>query len=178
MNHYNKMLGQLIFYLLISVGYSISPVEKVDVNAYLGRWYQVIGSEFNLVFMSNGSCITADYGLGNNNITVLNSEFYHDKLQQITGYAKGTNPNVQGELAVYLHGVPVAGQYYIYELGDIINDQYSYSIVSDQYFITLFVLVRNVTFYHEYLESKLEYAISEYGFKYVYDVEQTNCTYV
>jgi lipocalin len=171
------MLAYIIFYILLSSGVSISPVDKVDIGAYIGRWYQVIGSEFNLIFMSNGSCITADYGLGENNITVLNSEFYHGKLEQITGYAKNINPNVQGELAVYLHGVPAAGQYYIYDLGDIVNGQYSYSVISDQYFITLFVLVRNISFYHQFLESKLEKEINNLGFKYVYDVDQTNCTY-
>lgn len=172
------MLGQLVFYLLLSFGYSYSPVEKLDINAYLGRWYQVIGSEINLVFMANGSCITADYGLGNNNITVLNSELYKDKLQQIRGYAKSINQNIQGELAVYLQGVPVAGQYYIYGLGQIMDNQYSYSIVSDQYFLTLFVLVRNVSYYHQFLENILKKEITNYGFKLTYDVNQNNCSYV
>jgi lipocalin len=172
------MLGKIITICsLLCIAQCYTPVAKVDIQAYTGRWYQVIGSELNFAFMRNGTCVTADYGLGDNNITVLNSQYYNDRLEQITGYAVESNSEIQGELKVYLAGVPVAGQYYIYDLGEMIENQYTYSIVSDELFFTLFVLVRNVSYYEMYLTDKLHQEVEKIGFHLIYDVDQSNCTY-
>lgn len=173
------MLKQLALILILSTTLvsAYQPVPVVNTTEYLGRWYQVIGSDYNLFFMSNGTCVTADYGLDGNNITVLNRQLYKGKMESISGYAIGTNPDLQGELKVYLEGVPVPGQYWIYDLGEIIGNQYSYSIVSDEFYITLFVLVRDLVYYNKYLKDQLGQEIANLGFKEIYNVDQSNCTY-
>jgi lipocalin len=93
------------------------------------------------------------------------------KNESITGYAVGSNPNVEGELKVYLDKVPVPGQYWIYGLGPTVDGQYSYSIVSDEYFITLFVLVRDISYYENYLKDQINQEITNIGYKHIYNVD-------
>ena len=54
---------------------SFETVPELDVNKYLGRWYQVYGAPTNVLFQGYGECITADYGLmDNGQVSVLNSQ--------------------------------------------------------------------------------------------------------
>ena len=54
-------------------------VDDVNVDQYLGKWYQVYSDTFDNVFQKNGRCATADYGLlENKNISVFNEQLDQD----------------------------------------------------------------------------------------------------
>ena len=54
------------------VSFAVPPstVKSIDLNAYLGRWYQMYASKTpNQTYERNGYCLTADYyGIPNKNI--------------------------------------------------------------------------------------------------------------
>lgn len=163
----NIVLVILLVYMLgVLAQNKPQPVEKLDISSYLGRWYQVIGDNFNLLFSANGTCTTADYYQTNNKsrIGVFNNQFLDGLSNNISGYAEQINPQIEGILNVYLAGVPHAGEYYIYYLGPVINGTYISAIVSDQFFLSLYVLVRNVEYYYQYLEKGIIDLIKQYGF--------------
>ena len=50
-------------------------IQEIELDKYLGYWYQVYGAPTNVIFQGYGKCITADYGLlDDGNISVLNSQ--------------------------------------------------------------------------------------------------------
>jgi len=153
---------------------SIETVEKVEVDKYLGDWYQVYGSPTNIIFQGYGKCITANYGLRSDdgNISVLNSQLNaKNELEQISGYAYYTNVSEPGKLTVHLDGTPVDAPYWIVSLGEVKYGKYQYSIVTSPSGISLWVLARNVkVFMQNYAEEVVAY-LDEHGYKYV-EIEQ------
>jgi lipocalin len=176
----------LLFFLLqtsdcLSFRGSKSPetVNDLDVNSYLGNWYQIYGAPTNVIFQGYGKCITAQYGLlGNGDVSVLNSQINsNDKLEQISGYAYYTNTSEPGKLTVHLEGVPVDSPYWVVKLGEVIDGQYQYSIITTQSGISLWVLTRNVdTFYDLYYKEVKQY-LDDNHFKYETIIQDDTCEY-
>jgi len=155
--------------VLLSGSAPHTVTELVDAK-YLGRWYQMYESKsVALTFERNAVCITADYGVNpNGTISVLNS----DRLKQengsldiIHGYA--TKSDTIGQLTVHLETVPVGAPYWVIKLGPATfgpEGQYQYSIVTDNFKATLFVLARDVeTFRRDYQQEVLQF-LNDEGF--------------
>ena len=119
--------------LLNNLRGSKSPevVKELDVNKYLGNWYQIYGAPTNVIFQEYGKCLTAQYGLlENGDVSVLNSQINsNNELEQISGYTYYTNTSEPGKLSVHLDGVPVDSPYWVVKLGEELNGQYQYSII-------------------------------------------------
>lgn len=118
--------------------------------AYLGRWYQVYSDLAVISTFENSSfCVTADYGAyPNGTISVLNrerQESIYGPERPVYGWADVENASEPHHLTVYLQTANFPAPYWIYQLGPNISGQYQYSIVSDPFKLTLFVLARNVT---------------------------------
>lgn len=171
--------------LLLSFLYAIgmtsgtpSTVTELNVDNYLGRWYQVYGSPTNVIFQGYGKCITADYGLlPNGNVSVLNSQVnLSDELEQINGYAYYKDISQPGKLTVHLDGVPVNSPYWVVKLGDVYDNEYQYSIVTTPSGVSLWVLARDIeTFYQVYYDEVLDF-LDENNFIYA-PINQDNCSY-
>lgn len=162
-----------LFYVALS---GPTTVTELDVNKYLGNWYQVYGSPTNVIFQGYGTCITAEYGaMENGDVSVLNSQInLHDELEQINGYAYYKNVSEPGKLTVHLDGVPVDSPYWVIKLGDVENDQYQYSIITTPSGISLWVLARDLpSFFENYNDEVKEY-LDEHNYNYV-EIEQEYC---
>ena len=157
-----------------------STIQSIEVEQYLGKWYQVYGSPTNVIFQGYGKCITADYGLmENGDISVLNSQLNSkDELEQISGYAYYTNASEPGKLTVHLDGTPVDAPYWIVKLGEVKNEQYQYSIITTPSGISLWVLVRNMDDYFENYDMEVKQFLSDYNYNYVTIKQDDTCTYV
>jgi apolipoprotein D and lipocalin family protein len=181
------MYTKIIYFLfLISNTLSLNadlyqPVDSLDLNSYMGRWYQVYGNNFDKIF-ERGSCVTADYAiLDSNNVSVLNTQINQvNKPETISGYAYYTDNHTGGELTVQLDGQGEA-PYWVIELGPIVNNQYDYAIVSDNVKLSLFVLARDVENYFKYYNDDIQESLKNFGFtRYINKpliTNQTNCTY-
>ena len=154
-------------------------VNELDVSKYLGDWYQVYGAPTNVIFQGYGTCLTAQYGLlDNGDVSVLNSQLNADnQLEQISGYAYYTNTSEPGKLSVHLDGVPTDSPYWVVKLGEIINDEYQYSIISVPSGISLWVITRDVeNFYNKYDEEVKEY-LDDNKFRYEPIIQDDTCEY-
>jgi lipocalin len=137
------------------------PVPVVDMNQYLGHWYQAYSDlAVTATFENSSTCVTADYGLNSNGtISVWNRERQYSVTgpsRDIFGWAEATNTSRPGELTVHLQGTGNFGApYWIFELGPSVpvdangTTGYAYSVVSDPFHLTLFVLARNLTEFAE-----------------------------
>jgi lysozyme C len=171
------------FYLFSCYGQVYEPVDFLDLKSYDGRWYQVYKDLSDMTFQGFGTCAVADYLiLDANNISVLNSQIDKDgSLDQITGYAFYSDGNSGGQLTVDLEGTPGNAPYWVIELGPVINNEYQYSIVSDNLKLSLFVLARNVTEFYDLYDDEVRKSLEQYGFTKNINkplvMEQIDCDY-
>lgn len=138
-----------------------NPVPIVDVNQYIGHWYQVYSDlAVTATFENSSYCVTADYGLNENGtISVWNRERQYSVTgpeREIFGWAAAANTSRPGELTVHLQDTGGFGApYWIFDLGPSVPIDangtmgYAYSVVSDPFRLTLFVLARNLTEFAE-----------------------------
>ncbi len=154
-------------------------VDELDVNKYLGNWYQIYGAPTNVIFQGYGECLTAQYGLLDNGyVSVLNSQINtNDELEQISGYAYYTNTSEPGKLTVHLDGVPTDSPYWVVKLGEIINDQYQYSIISVPSGISLWVITRDIDNFYKKYDEEVKDFLDDNDFKYVTIVQDDTCDY-
>ena len=166
---------------------SLPSTVDVNVTQYLGLWYQVYADFIVLATFSNNSyCAQATYGPidSNGHIGVHNWERQYSTdgpVRQIDGYAYAPNSSNTGQLMVHLDGVPADAPYWILAVGPVVNDQYQYAVVSDEFRITLFVLARDVqgfnSTYNDYVVNSLLPELGFSGFNGPIPIQQVGCTY-
>lgn len=154
-------------------------VQKIDVGMYLGNWYQIYGAPTNAIFQGYGKCITAQYGLlENGDISVLNSQQNSDnELEQISGYGYYKNVSEPGKLTVHLDGVPVDSPYWIVKLGEVISNNYQYSIITTPSGISLWVLAREIDYFYEKYDTEVTDFLNSNNFKYETIKHDDTCSY-
>ena len=141
----------LTLLLLTGAAAAWSPVTELDTSKYLGHWVQAYSDlAVEATFENSSYCVTADYGMNQNGtVSVWNRERQYSVTgpeRQIFGWAAASNSSAPGELTVHLQATGGFGApYWVYELGPIENEVYTYSVVSDPFRLTLFVLARNLS---------------------------------
>lgn len=171
---------------LLSLAFS-QTVQNVTTDSYLGRWYQAYSDlAVEATFENSSYCVTADYGLNpNGTISVLNRERQYSvtgPVRPITGWAE-QNSQDPGQLTVHLQTTEFGAPYWIYELGPATynGSLYEYSVVSDPFKLTLFVLARNLSTFAETWASGVLERLKNAGFTRLLNTPiatvQDGCTY-
>eukprot|EP01092_Planopodium_desertum_P004184 TRINITY_DN1837_c0_g1_i1.p2 TRINITY_DN1837_c0_g1~~TRINITY_DN1837_c0_g1_i1.p2 ORF type:complete len:189 (-),score=40.15 TRINITY_DN1837_c0_g1_i1:618-1184(-) len=142
----------LALYIALASCWCLFPptVPSLDVKSYLGTWYQIASDPAVLdTFERDAVCVVAKYGAINASyVSVLNLErqsTVDGPVRNITGYATVPDASYPGRLSVHLDGVPLDAPYWVLNLGPVVNGQYSWAIISDDFCISLFVLSREPT---------------------------------
>lgn len=169
----------ILLFSLVYLSYGYKAVDELDLNKYIGKWYQVYQDKFNAIFQDIGKCSTATYQLTEDNkVSVFNEQITNDKYDTIAGYAYYKNDDCCGYLTVQLDGTPEA-PYWVLELGPIFNHLYDYSIVSDNKGLSLYVLTRDVERFYKLYDDQVLKSLNDLGFskKYNYPItmNQTDC---
>jgi lysozyme C len=151
-------------------------VQELNVNQYIGHWTQVYGSPTNVIFQGYGECITADYGLLDNGyVSVINTQLNENKeVEKINGYAYYKNISEPGKLSVHLEGVPTDSPYWVVKLGEVVDNEYQYSIITTPSGISLWVLVRDMNTFFELYDDEVKQFLDEYNFIYT-PIKQDEC---
>ena len=155
--------------LFLGLSFVAAQVTELNRTQYLGRWYQVYSDLFvDATFENSSFCDTADYGIyPNDTISVYNRERQYNVTgpeRQIFGWASVENSTRPGELTVHLQTTAFGAPYWVYQLGPVEKDQYQYSIVSDPFKLTLFVLARNVSKFMKHYNENVTAYLTEQGF--------------
>ena len=164
------------FFSFISCNVLPDTVNELKINNYLGHWFQIYGAPTNVIFQGYGTCITADYGLlDNGDVSVLNSQFNeNNQLETIRGYAYYKNVSDPGKLTVHLEGVPADSPYWVVKLGEVVNNQYQYSIITVPSGISLWVLARDVETFFKLYDIEVQDFLNSNHFHYE-TIEQSEC---
>lgn len=156
---------------------TLETVDELKLPYYLGNWYQIYGAPTNVIFQGYGKCITAQYGLlENGNISVVNWQINsNDVLEQIYGYAYYTNISEPGKLTVHLEGVPVDSPYWVVKLGEVVAEQYQYSIISVPSGVSLWVLTRDIESFYNLYDKEVRQYLDDNHFKYQTIIQDETC---
>ena len=113
------------------------PAKTVDLNSYLGRWYEI--ARYEQSFQRGCAGVTADYSLrSDQSISVLNRCRKPDgSWEEARGHAKVVDPT-GAKLKVSFFG-PFYGNYWVLDHAE----DYSWSIVGEPSGRYLWILARN-----------------------------------
>mmetsp|Transcript_35664 Transcript_35664/g.114041 ORF Transcript_35664/g.114041 Transcript_35664/m.114041 type:complete len:368 (+) Transcript_35664:88-1191(+) len=162
---------------------AVPAIEEFDVTKYTGRWYQISADRFvTATFERNAECVTADYTLDGDQIRLVNRNLVNGEAANITGVAYAEDATKPAELTVEFD-TGVKGSYWIVKIGDVVDDQYEYAVVTDKNGLTLFVLARTPTFQSDDVDQFLSdngftgplfgpIATNQGGCDYLYDDEK------
>jgi len=155
-------------------------VDELEISKYLGNWYQIYGSPTNVIFQGYGECITAQYGMmDDGDVSVVNSQIDENgQLEQISGYAYYKNASEPGKLTVALEDVPFNAPYWVVSLGEVLNDQYQYSIITTPSSISLWVLARDIDFFYDNYNAEVKKFLDTNGYFYQTIIHDESCSYV
>jgi len=102
---------------------TLEVVSYVELNKYLGKWYEIAHLPFR--FEDDCTDITATYSLSKDgNVSVLNECLREGKLKQAKGKAKVVDKNTGAKLKVTFFW-PFSADYWIVDLGK----DYDYAVV-------------------------------------------------
>ena len=174
------ILSLFLSFIVICYSKEYKAVDNLDLEKYVGKWYQVYQDKFNKLFQGNGRCSTAEYSiLTSNNVSVFNEQInMKDQYDSISGNAYYKDGDCCGYLTVLLEGTPEA-PYWVLELGPIVDDLYDYSIVSDNKALSLYVLTRNVERFYKLYDEQVLISLDDFGFTKTINspliMNQTDC---
>ena len=144
-----------IFISIVSISCNrqmiLQTVDKLDLNKYQGKWYEIARLPNN--FEKGLTAVTATYSLNSNGkVNVLNQGIKSDnKLKSINGTAWVPDKNYPGRLKVRFFW-PFSGKYYVIK----IDNNYRYALVGSPSRKFLWVLSKDIEMpddvYDEYLE--------------------------
>ena len=157
------IFANLFFMTVLAKEYK--AVDNLNITLYTGKWYQVYEDNFDKLFEHRGRCATAEYHLlDDGNVSVYNEQLDpNDSVDSISGVAYYDEGDCCGYLTVQLDDM-LPAPYWVLELGPIVDNEYQYSIVSDNLGISLFVLARNVSdFFMEY-NNNVTKTLNDFGF--------------
>ncbi|MDY0152446.1 MAG: lipocalin family protein [Candidatus Cloacimonas sp.] len=160
----------LVLMLLLGISLNaVTTVPKVDINRYLGRWYQF--AYFPNSFQPKDcGLVVAEYSLNSKgDIVVLNTCYADKEGKQIKKQATGKAYRVKGsssKLKVSFFW-PFKGDYWIVKL----DKDYKYSVVSDPKQKYLWILARSPR-----LDRQSYQEIYDYLKKYGWDMSKLDIT--
>jgi apolipoprotein D and lipocalin family protein len=116
------------------------PAKAVDLQRYLGRWYEI--ARYEQSFQKGCEGVSADYSLrADGGITVVNRcRRAGGKVSEARGRAKVADARTNAKLKVSFFG-PFYGDYWVLDHGD----DYSWSIVGEPSGRYLWLLARSPT---------------------------------
>merc|ERR1719453_1332961 len=164
----------IALFALFASAFAIDTVKELDLDSYLGKWYQVYGNPvvFN-TFEKDAVCVTATYSIrkdGKINVfNAQNTKVPGQGAKSITAYGEIPDSSVPGKLKVYFGGSPVGAPYWIVKLGPVVDGQYDYAVVTDGLKASLFVLARDVDTFNKKYDAEVNTFLKAEGFTHFYN---------
>jgi len=150
----------------------LEAVSELEVERYLGTWYDV--ASFPQSFQEGCHCTTATYGLREDgDISVLNrcnKDSVDGEQSEAEARAFLPDPDQPGKLKVEFFW-PISADYWVIELGDEEEGDYSHAVVSEPGMQYLWILSRTSTVEQDVYDGILE-RLEEKGF----DLDRLNET--
>ena len=154
-----KLLTILSLWIFPQVAFSLDTVPYVDLNQYLGVWYEI--ASYPMFFQRGCVATKATYSmLPEGNIRVLNEcrkESFDGPLKKAEGVARGADPKTNSKLEVKFF--LFWGNYWIIDL----DEEYQFAVVSEPRMKYLWILSRTPVMKEDVYQGILQ-RLKEKGF--------------
>lgn len=151
--------------LVCCISATPEPVKNLDVESFLGRWYQTYGS-FSVKYATEAgaNCVFVDYVSSQGVIALTNSVSLLGLRFSVRGFAV-PSPNETGVFDVSLGPTWVAPKhprpfrrpnYLVVNLGPKYDGKYEYAVVTDPSFLSLYILTRDTQRFASFEEDVLK----------------------
>lgn len=150
-------------------------VKNVDLNLFLGRWYQIAR---NPLFFEPENCPCAQQTLTLNSKNIVevynscNKDTVNGKLQEISGTATSVDPINNSKFSIDF-GLFAKGKYWIIALAP----DYSWAVVTDPNRWSLYILSKTPTLSANDYALALSQAELQTDISKLKRTDHTNCTY-
>ena len=135
-------LSSLILSGCLGMPDNVTPVDKFDINQYLGKWYEIARLDHS--FERGLNKVTAEYSMRDDGgVKVINRGFSakDNEWDEAEGKAYFVKDQTQGYLKVSFFG-PFYGSYIVFELD---KENYKYAFVAGPNTSYLWLLSRTPT---------------------------------
>jgi len=135
-------LSSLILSGCLGMPDNVTPVDKFDINQYLGKWYEIARLDHS--FERGLNKVTAEYSMRDDGgVKVINRGFSakDNEWDEAEGKAYFVKDQTQGYLKVSFFG-PFYGSYIVFELD---KENYQYAFVAGPNTSYLWLLSRTPT---------------------------------
>ncbi len=170
-----KLFITALLFLTSFASQAVETVEYVDLNQYLGRWYQIAR---NPMLFEPRNCVCAQQTLtleDSGVVGVYNScrkGSPEGELTDIQGTAKVTDPVSNAKLVVDF-GLPFKGTYWIIGL----HPEYKWAVVTDKDARSLYILSKTPMLSDELYQEALQAAEAQVPINKLLETSQVGCTY-
>ena len=139
-----KLMGIGLLMMTVILSGCIKTVDYVDVERYMGLWYQI--SAYETSFNQGLVAVTAEYTLLEDGTVQVYNRGYKDSfdgvIDEILGTATVKNTTTNAELVVNFPSVPFNFPFANYLIVVLDEENYQYAAVTDPFKSTLFILSR------------------------------------
>lgn len=168
------MMFALCFAIPVLAKADLQTVPQVDVNQYVGRWFQIAR---NPLFFENGCvCSVQDLSaLPNGTVAVVNTCNFQSPagaLRKISGTATSEDTTTNARFSIDF-GLPQKGEYWIIGL----DANYRYAVVSDPSRRSLYILSKTPTLDPALYQAAVASAALQVDTSQLLETLQTGCTY-
>ena len=162
----------MLFGVVQTAQAQLRTVPYVEVERYLGTWYQIARNP--LIFEGNCICSRQVLSLGQGRVDVYNScnEPATGELREIRGFATNNDPSSNAQFTVDF-GLPHKGQYWIIGL----DVDYRFAVVSDPSLLSLYILSKTPTLSPELYEEAVALAAEQLDVSKLRMTPQVGCAY-
>ncbi|MBX3020829.1 MAG: lipocalin family protein [Bdellovibrionales bacterium] len=170
----SSMILGWAFALFGSSAFAIETVPELDVNRYMGRWYQIAANPMIYQY----GCVCSQQTLGradNGNLTVYNScnlQKPGGTLSEVRGEARVVDLKSNAKLSVDF-GLGRTGEYWVIAIAK----DYSWSVVTDSKGESLFILSRTPQMDETIYKDVVRQAAEEVDTHQLKATEQKECVY-
>jgi lipocalin len=180
----STLLAILLFHAFVGTisAQEYKPIDALDVDAYMGRWYQTHANLQFILIELGGRCATADYKLeADGKISLVNQArpwFVPQLFARTTGFVVqgDESPGAFTVVQRYLRKTnpdeveyKTPGNYWIIGIGPIVNGQYQWAAVSDPEKSLSFIIARDVKDFRDKYEDDALKVFDDFGFDKVLD---------
>ena len=181
MNFFDYFL--LIIATFGNLPYQLNTVSNLELPQYMGNWHHIYTNKITEMLVGeNISCLSTQYKIMDEPFQDKFSINYQGNLNDTIistngmGYTK--NISEPGTISVDLLSEGISFDYFILDNGPIVDEQYQYSIITDEYGIFLYVLIRELSEFTKY-QKDIDQVLENYNFTDYFRrpiiLDHTNC---
>ncbi|KRZ59031.1 Condensin complex subunit 3 [Trichinella nativa] len=145
------------------------PRREIEVEKVLGKWFQMYRAAVNLdQFQSTMYCHVAYFRenkvMGKDGFSIIEAFRTASKDGPVHTYKRDLSKSNTGEYWMFTEDYFYPRQFFVFDVGPIVNNSYEYIIITDANRISLSVYARDPAMFHKMYDAQVTDVLNKGGF--------------